>query len=403
MDNNAVVTLTIGDSYRLIGRRSHFFMQAYAKRINADFRIIAHSDHQLHHFDKFKMGDLLEQYDRIIYFDVDVLVTKQCPNLFKIIDNYEIALLDESALANDGERAEHRRVMEKASKEYDIPLPENYCFFNTGVIVFSKRHKPLFAPPEKVVQMEYGEQPLFNLRLINSDFEVAKLEPSLNRMPYMDKVLKTPRTDANVIHYAGLPDALHQMADDIKKLYPRKRQQPATPVSRLEMLDLLELQDKTCVEIGSYKGDFAWEILRRGPKELWLIDPWASQPVEVWPDDFANADENTMDLMFYDVINKFRHDRRVKIVRDYSVNTAQRFENESLDFVYIDAVHTLESVLIDIGSWWPKVKRGGWLCGHDYTGTFPGVKVAVDAFCKITNKPLSMLCLEVWASWGIQK
>jgi hypothetical protein len=45
---------------------------------------------------------------------------------------------------------------------------------------------------------------------------------------------------------------------------------------------------------------------------------------------------------------------------------SELFEDNSLDFVYIDANHTYEGVKEDIKYWYPKVKPGGLLLGHDY-------------------------------------
>ena len=54
------------------------------------------------------------------------------------------------------------------------------------------------------------------------------------------------------------------------------------------------------------------------------------------------------------------------------------FAEGSLDFVFIDAEHTFESVLDDLSAWWPKVRPGGLLAGHDYD--WPEVARAVDRF-----------------------
>jgi hypothetical protein len=37
-----------------------------------------------------------------------------------------------------------------------------------------------------------------------------------------------------------------------------------------------------------------------------------------------------------------------------------------LDFIYIDANHAYDFVKEDIECWYPKVKPGGWVMGHDY-------------------------------------
>lgn len=52
--------------------------------------------------------------------------------------------------------------------------------------------------------------------------------------------------------------------------------------------------------------------------------------------------------------------------------------NRSLDFVFIDADHSYDAVVDDIVKWTPKVKRGGWVGGHDYNLKWPGVVQAVD-------------------------
>lgn len=49
-----------------------------------------------------------------------------------------------------------------------------------------------------------------------------------------------------------------------------------------------------------------------------------------------------------------------------SVQAASYFEAQSLHAVFIDGNHTYESVRDDILAWRPKVKRGGWLAGHDW-------------------------------------
>lgn len=53
-------------------------------------------------------------------------------------------------------------------------------------------------------------------------------------------------------------------------------------------------------------------------------------------------------------------------IRKPSVEASKDFEDRSLDAVYIDAEHDENSVRSDIQAWRPKIKFGGYLCGHDY-------------------------------------
>ena len=61
-----------------------------------------------------------------------------------------------------------------------------------------------------------------------------------------------------------------------------------------------------------------------------------------------------------------------------SVQAAECEADESLDFVFIDADKHYNSVMADLQAWWPKLKPGGILAGHDYVDPgWPGVTSAV--------------------------
>lgn len=77
---------------------------------------------------------------------------------------------------------------------------------------------------------------------------------------------------------------------------------------------------------------------------------------------------------------------RFTFVNKTSLEAAQEFNDESLDFVYIDADHSYKSVVEDIQAWKQKVKRGGILSGHDYDSHFtPDVVKAVEEFFPEVN------------------
>lgn len=81
-----------------------------------------------------------------------------------------------------------------------------------------------------------------------------------------------------------------------------------------------------------------------------------------------------------------------------SLRAARTFADGSLDFVYIDGNHTRESVLEDCRAWWPKIKPGGTLAGHDYDVHFPEVVAAVtEFFGRSVPHPIRPTC------WGVTK
>jgi hypothetical protein len=70
---------------------------------------------------------------------------------------------------------------------------------------------------------------------------------------------------------------------------------------------------------------------------------------------------------------------RARIVKKFSVPASEVFEDLSLDFVFLDARHDREGFEKDIEVWFPKVKYGGWIGGHDYNSkNHPDVKPVVD-------------------------
>ena len=49
-----------------------------------------------------------------------------------------------------------------------------------------------------------------------------------------------------------------------------------------------------------------------------------------------------------------------------SVRAARMFPDEGVDFCFIDGDHSYASVTADLGTWWPKIRPGGIIAGHDY-------------------------------------
>lgn len=82
----------------------------------------------------------------------------------------------------------------------------------------------------------------------------------------------------------------------------------------------------------------------------------------------------------------------INVIKGSSHDMAHKYENESLDFCFIDASHEYEDVKKDIELYLPKVKRGGILAGHDYVAGWSGVVRAVNELLgKIDSKGTSWI------------
>ena len=56
---------------------------------------------------------------------------------------------------------------------------------------------------------------------------------------------------------------------------------------------------------------------------------------------------------------------RFDFMRMNSQEAAAVLEDDSYDFVFIDGGHSMKQVLADLDSWYPKVRQGGIIAGHD--------------------------------------
>jgi hypothetical protein len=137
------------------------------------------------------------------------------------------------------------------------------------------------------------------------------------------------------------------------------------------------------VEVGVYKGKNARNLLNLLPGlTLFLVDRWA----EYNSKEIKNDEASTMGFINQDTWNKIYNKvlklqrrqglKRVKIIRKNSIQASKKFKDRSLDFVFIDAGHSFESVKNDIMAWLPKIKSSGFIGGHDYNRS--GVKQAIE-------------------------
>lgn len=96
---------------------------------------------------------------------------------------------------------------------------------------------------------------------------------------------------------------------------------------------------------------------------------------------------------------KFKDHKIVVKVKMKSADALNMFENESIDFIYIDGNHQYNFVKQDIENYFSKIKPGGIIAGHDYdiyqsTPHVRGVKIAVDKFFK--TPPLNIYADTSW-------
>merc|ERR1719213_1347206 len=100
------------------------------------------------------------------------------------------------------------------------------------------------------------------------------------------------------------------------------------------------------------------------------------------------------------VTNLFEFRPRVHFFFSTSAEAAAWVQDGALALVFVDGAHDGDSVREDLALWWPKVRAGGVLSGHDYLlspflRSF-GVVAAVDAFCERYGLQLHLGPDSIW-------
>jgi hypothetical protein len=117
-------------------------------------------------------------------------------------------------------------------------------------------------------------------------------------------------------------------------------------------------------EIGVNAGENSYAVLANlNMDKMYLIDPWGRYKMHSGYT--VPQEELEMKLQVAKItLNRWRN--VTEFIRKTSDDAVDDIPDGSLDFVYIDGLHTAEQVKRDIISYYPKVKDGGFIIGHDY-------------------------------------
>lgn len=147
-------------------------------------------------------------------------------------------------------------------------------------------------------------------------------------------------------------------------------------------------------EIGTDKGGFAKMILNRMPLlKLYCIDPWESY--EGYIERKGERGQITL-TNHYEEAKVRLTPYNCELVKKYSMDAVKDFEDESLDFVFIDGNHSYKYAMEDIEEWSKKVRKGGMISGHDYWNSRDGfgyLRLPIEKFIRhLSQKEKDEVC-----------
>jgi hypothetical protein len=190
----AIVTVIIGERFNQIACLTTPSLMRYAEKIGADFVPITEEKIKaaIPHFEKFQVYELLKRFDRIVYFDIDILINKTCPDIFEIVPKNRFGIF------NEGKIQDRSKAIRKV-QECKGWIGWEKDYYNSGVMVCSVRHRDIFEP-RGFYYDGFLDQTLINYRLHENGTKIFELPSDLNRM---DMLGSFGYLKASVIHYAG--------------------------------------------------------------------------------------------------------------------------------------------------------------------------------------------------------
>jgi hypothetical protein len=147
------------------------------------------------------------------------------------------------------------------------------------------------------------------------------------------------------------------------------------------------------VEIGVWKGKsaafMAVELINQNKNiKFDCVDTWEGSEEHRDPTEKDSYEPNLINNKdwlyehFLENIEPVKH--IINPIRKASLDAVNLYEDNSLDFIFIDAAHDYENVLKDITAWYPKIKhRTGIISGHDIA--HGPVRQAVEEFFNAKN------------------
>lgn len=148
------------------------------------------------------------------------------------------------------------------------------------------------------------------------------------------------------------------------------------------------------IEVGVAKGETSAWLLEKCPNLTKLngVDPYL--PYEDWCRYIDEEEINLQKTIAKENVSQYGD--RFKFLEMTAENAVKKFKKESVDFVFIDGDHSYDCTLSDIELYYPLIKKGGILFGHDIN--LSTVKQAVNDY-REKNKiriPINLLSNNAW-------
>ena len=125
------------------------------------------------------------------------------------------------------------------------------------------------------------------------------------------------------------------------------------------------LEGKRGLEVGCYRGVSSEVFLYHKPAKMDFVDVWGKHKDYKDTNWIGKIEWGKIKNQFEERIKPFHETTDITVYHNFSHVVAQDIPDNTYDFIYIDGEHTYKAMKQDIESWYPKLGKGGYFCGHD--------------------------------------
>lgn len=215
---------------------THPILRKYAKKWGADFIILdkTHKTYGSLPLRLLRLPELFDEYERIFHVDTDVIINKDCPNIFDIVPCDTIGLVFE----DKGSRLEDRRKrITHIKRIYGDNENWNSGYFNSAMFVVSRIQREIFTKIDgkfwgQDFRVQGADQTHYSYQLMKQGHKYIDLGYKWNHMSMFSESWNgsPSRFDSYIIHYAGgarFPDKRDRsrtqlIKDDIERIYGKE-------------------------------------------------------------------------------------------------------------------------------------------------------------------------------------
>ncbi len=369
--------------------------------------------------EKLFLDEHLPHNGRFLYLDGDCVIRHDCPNPFEIVPSKIWAWVRNNIPSHACTHCEIESVLPNYLSSINVcnmDIAKQYC--NSGFMLFELPfHKAIWDLAKSYIRKtgfstdwRIADQGPICAALHASDAEVLYLSSMFNLFGRELWENWTPSMKSGIYHFCGPiskqigcgktiwdetgPDRiLHEANGRSVCRWSQGKPRALLEGPEISMLirEFSKIYKGVIVEVGVCLGGTTWYGARAAAdsySRYICVDHWrGASDLAVGESEYRAFLANMEDAGLSDSIEIFKMP---------SVEAASKLPDESVDLIFIDGDHSREGCSVDIKSWWPKLKLGGVMMGHDYSHKhFPDVIASVGD-CFTTPDEISEGNYAIW-------